>query len=964
MAGVVAAQSIGEPCTQLTLNSVEYNTPILLDINGKFKKVKIGEYIDNRIKNSKKENIENHPNDTTLEYIKDDKVKVLAPTEDGKIIWDNIKAVTKHPVINEDGSSTLLKVTTNSGRTIIATKAKGFMKRVNNKIVGVNGDELKIGDYIPISNMLKINKKDIIDKWNIVEYLSKTEYLYTSEVKKALKLYNSKKSIKDPWWASNKGNTFELPYSRCDSFIEAYRGSKRTDYKPKRKFEELEDCIYPCRVTKQPSHIPEEFQLDELFGFFIGAYMAEGCCTKHHILISNLDCDFNDKIHKFCNKYSINYHIDNNNGNMKNNGYTKTLRLHSIVLAEILMKSIGTGSSNKIFPSIFLQAPDEFLKGLIDGYFSGDGTIGKSEIIATSVSKELLEGIQATLMRFNIQSSIKSQEKTQVYNINKGINAKLSYNLYINCEGKQIFRDIFNLTIKYKNDKLKSYISKEKYGRLNIIPDVVLSNNTKHIKRCDLENIKNSLSNEEDINVIQNIENEEIWYDRIIKIEEFESEYNYVYDFTTDITKNFTDYYGSALRDTFHSAGISSASQTVRGVPRIKELLSVSKNIKGPSTKVYINKGINQDREKCKEILNSLETTYIRDIISSSTIYYDPNDSTTTIGEDIEFIKIYKEFEEQDENCDAESPWLLRFEFNKNKMFDLGVTMHDVHQTIYEYYENIISCYYSDDNANKLVFRIRLDEKDSKIKSSDMITELKALEQNIIDNIIIKGIKNIKKVILLENKKMEYDENKYEFVNSTEWYMDTNGNNLLDILSHPNIDYTRTISNDVNEVYEIFGIEAARLVLLNELNEMLASEGVNYRHISLLVDTMTNKGSLLSIDRHGINRSDIGPFAKCSFEETSDMLIKAGVFGEYDKINGVSANIMLGQVAPCGTGDTEIMIDEEKLMNINDEEEEEEYNIDDNMCTDDALSFNFDMPIISKSDNQKRETKDILLTIK
>ena len=416
--------------------------------------------------------------------------------------------------------------------------------------------------------------------------------------------------------------------------------------------------------------------------------------------------------------------------------------------------------------------------------------------------------------------------------------------------------------------------------------------------------------------------------------------------------------------NTFHSAGISSASQTVRGVPRIKELLSVSKNIKGPSTKVYINKGINQDREKCKEILNSLETTYIRDIISSSTIYYDPNDSTTTIGEDIEFIKIYKEFEEQDENCDAESPWLLRFEFNKNKMFDLGVTMHDVHQTIYEYYENIISCYYSDDNANKLVFRIRLDEKDSKIKSSDMITELKALEQNIIDNIIIKGIKNIKKVILLENKKMEYDENKYEFVNSTEWYMDTNGNNLLDILSHPNIDYTRTISNDVNEVYEIFGIEAARLVLLNELNEMLASEGVNYRHISLLVDTMTNKGSLLSIDRHGINRSDIGPFAKCSFEETSDMLIKAGVFGEYDKINGVSANIMLGQVAPCGTGDTEIMIDEEKLMNINDEEEEEEYNIDDNMCTDDALSFNFDMPIISKSDNQKRETKDILLTIK
>ena len=416
--------------------------------------------------------------------------------------------------------------------------------------------------------------------------------------------------------------------------------------------------------------------------------------------------------------------------------------------------------------------------------------------------------------------------------------------------------------------------------------------------------------------------------------------------------------------NTFHSAGVSSASQTVRGVPRIKELLSVSKNIKGPSTKVYINEGINKDREKCKTILNSLETTYIKDIISSSTIYYDPSDSTTTIGEDTEFIKIYKEFEKQDDNCDKESPWLLRFEFNEKKMFDLGVTMHDIHQKIYEYYENLISCYYSDDNANKLVFRIRINENDSKVKSSDMITELKALEQNIIDNIIIKGIKSIKKVILLENKKMKYDNTKDTFVNTAEWFMDTNGNNLLDILSQPNVDYTRTISNDVNEVYEIFGIEAARLVLLNELNEMLASEGVNYRHISLLVDTMTNKGSLLSIDRHGINRSDIGPFAKCSFEETSDMLIKAGIFGEYDKINGVSANIMLGQVAPCGTGDTKIMIDEDKLININDIDEEEDYDIDDNMCTDEALSFDFDMPMISKSDNQKRETQDILLTIK
>jgi hypothetical protein len=72
----------------------------------------------------------------------------------------------------------------------------------------------------------------------------------------------------------------------------------------------------------------------------------------------------------------------------------------------------------------------------------------------------------------------------------------------------------------------------------------------------------------------------------------------------------------------------------------------------------------------------------------------------------------------------------------------------------------------------------------------------------------------------------------------------------------------------------------------------------------------------MSIDRHGINRGDVGPLAKSSFEETTDMLNNAGVFSDYDKINGVSANIMLGQLPPCGTGDSEILLDEEGFLAI------------------------------------------------
>ena len=178
-----------------------------------------------------------------------------------------------------------------------------------------------------------------------------------------------------------------------------------------------------------------------------------------------------------------------------------------------------------------------------------------------------------------------------------------------------------------------------------------------------------------------------------------------------------------------------------------------------------------------------------------------------------------------------------------------------------------------------------------------------------------------------------------------EWILDTDGTNLIDILGYSMVDATRTISNDINEIYQIFGIEAARECLLNEINDVLNDGGtsVNYRHIALLVDTMTSKGYMLSIDRHGINRSDIGPLAKCSFEETSDMLIKAGLFSEYDKVNGVSANIMMGQIPPCGTGDSQLIMDYSMLKDIEESEEEYDENEDDyEMIEDECILDNLE----------------------
>lgn len=117
---------------------------------------------------------------------------------------------------------------------------------------------------------------------------------------------------------------------------------------------------------------------------------------------------------------------------------------------------------------------------------------------------------------------------------------------------------------------------------------------------------------------------------------------------------------------------------------------------------------------------------------------------------------------------------------------------------------------------------------------------------------------------------------------------------------------------------------------------------VNYRHIALLVDTMKNRRYFFSIDRHGIDRGEIGPLAKCSFEETTDMLVKAGILSELDKINGVSANIMLGQLPPAGTGNTDILLDELMLDGMIDISE---YIDDDSdICLPDNIGIDYNMP--------------------
>lgn len=127
--------------------------------------------------------------------------------------------------------------------------------------------------------------------------------------------------------------------------------------------------------------------------------------------------------------------------------------------------------------------------------------------------------------------------------------------------------------------------------------------------------------------------------------------------------------------------------------------------------------------------------------------------------------------------------------------------------------------------------------------------------------------------------------------------IETDGTALLKIMCLDKVDATKTVSNDNIEVLNVLGIEAARQSLINELRFVFSSYGiyVNYRHISTLVDVMTQRGKLTSITRHGINRLDTcGPLRKCSFEETVEILLEGAIFSEKDLLSGISENVILG----------------------------------------------------------------------
>ena len=353
---------------------------------------------------------------------------------------------------------------------------------------------------------------------------------------------------------------------------------------------------------------------------------------------------------------------------------------------------------------------------------------------------------------------------------------------------------------------------------------------------------------------------------------------------------------------------------------------------------MYLQEEVSGDADIAKLVHSTLEYTVLGDIVKLTEIYYDPEIRNTVVEKDREFVKDYYELGDiTDEDLRRLSPWVLRIELNQTVFFDKKMKMKEIEKEIENEYGTDLNVLVTDDNADELVVRVRIvndvpsnpsagqvDDDGNPIPYEDPDVEmgqeddvfLKRLERSMLSSLKLRGVDHVKKVFMRGGAKRTVWDDETGFGVKDEWVLETDGTNLMAVLGVDYVDATRTISNDIVEVFVVLGIEGVRGAILSELRNVISFDGsyVNYRHLACLVDVMTMQGHLMAIDRHGINRVESGPLLRCSFEETVDMLNDAACFAEEEVLKGVTENIMLGQLAKVGTGDMDLLLDEQKVV--------------------------------------------------
>ncbi|WP_457554654.1 DNA-directed RNA polymerase subunit A'' [Candidatus Pyrohabitans sp.] len=301
---------------------------------------------------------------------------------------------------------------------------------------------------------------------------------------------------------------------------------------------------------------------------------------------------------------------------------------------------------------------------------------------------------------------------------------------------------------------------------------------------------------------------------------------------------------------TFHYAGVAELNVTL-GLPRIIEIVDARKKPSTPMMTIYLEEEYARDREKAEQVARAIETLYVRDVVDKS---------------EIDLVN---------------SRVLLYLDEYGMRRKKLGT-------------EEIVA-------RLKSIKGVEIEESGGVISlklSNPTIKDLRKLANRALD-LHLRGIKDITRVVLRREEK--------------EYVIYTEGSNLKDVLRIEGVDVTRTKTNDIMEIQRVLGIEAARNAIINEIQDTLNEQGliVDVRHLMLVADMMTVDGTVKAIGRHGVSGEKASVLARAAFEITVDHLLQAAVTGEYDELEGIVENVIVGRPVKLGTGMVELVMKRE-----------------------------------------------------
>jgi len=304
---------------------------------------------------------------------------------------------------------------------------------------------------------------------------------------------------------------------------------------------------------------------------------------------------------------------------------------------------------------------------------------------------------------------------------------------------------------------------------------------------------------------------------------------------------------------TFHYAGVAEINVTL-GLPRLIEIVDARKLPSTPMMEIHLRKDLDLSMPAIKTLVNNIQFTSMSDVAD---VEVEPSRMQMTVS------------------------------FREKEMVKRDISQEDLRKKVKESQKKMRESQLTDDGIGPIVIGFAGAKK---VNYKSLLT----LSDNL-RKVKVKGMDEVKRVIIRHE--------------GDEYVLYTEGSSLKRVLELPEIDIARSTTNNIMEICEVLGVEAARRSIFEEARKTLSEQGltVDARHLMLVSDVMTVGGTVRAIGRHGVSGEKSSVLARAAFEITANHLLTAGITGELEPLAGVAENIIIGQPITLGTGAVELI---------------------------------------------------------